>query len=186
MKKLYSIVPVPIIVAMIAAVSTNLDRITTYLRVLHLSQPSSANGVAGKWVGVFREYVHTTKKQEISTETVIIRQNGNLVDGDVSTSDKMLREWNMTGQFEQDFLTLRVFGIHKAGPAVAAYVLKGDPDMGMLKGFWTGFDPEARKLMTCPYLLTRGKDIEQIKIDNAAWLNQACYEADPDSTAAKS
>ena len=132
--------------------------------------------MTGQWLGVFRESVSNTNQEDITIELVALKQlsNSKDVQGSVDTAQGLLRKWNLQGHFENEVLVLAYFGRREAGAGGVAFVLKGKPEMGILRGYWTGYDPERGMLMSCPYILTKEKNEEQAKTQNAVWLNRSC------------
>ena len=140
-------------------------------------RPSGATDPAlvGDWTGLVREYRAADKAEAISSETMSIRVHGDAVSADMSGATGQRRNRTARGQFQGDTLILHYFVNEPQRVGGSAFVLRGDPGAGLLKGFWLGYDPEQHKLMACPYVLGRARDTEQLKTDNLGWLQQSCY-----------
>jgi hypothetical protein len=183
--KFYKKIPVPICVALIgllsallSAVFTNLDRIANLIEIVNTSRATSSSQITGEWTGVFRECFNTCNHEGISSELVVFKQRDNFIKGSTSCSDKLIRSWNLTGYYQNGFLVTYYTFNRSAGSGMVAYILEGTPEMGLLLGFWTGYDPENRKLMSCPYVLSRNKDVDQVKRNYSQWLNRRCFKQD--------
>lgn len=160
----------------VGSIAGNIDRIATAWVIWSVGlEPVSAQ-VTGQWLGVFRESVSNTKQERITAESVTLQQLGNTkdVEGSANTAQRLLRKWNLRGHFENEVLVVSYFGGREAGAGGVAFVLKGKPEMGILRGYWTGYDPEKGMLMSCPYILTKEKNEEQVKAQNAVWLQRPC------------
>jgi hypothetical protein len=81
-----------------------------------------------------------------------------------------------SGSFSDGFLIVEIRGSDPdRGSGAEAYFLAGRPDTGLLVGYWTGWDPEIRKIVTCPYVLSRQRDAAKIAAENKDWLERDCY-----------
>jgi hypothetical protein len=159
----------------VIVVSLGLVGTIVFLFVLFRPLGPANPALAGDWTGLFREYRAADKAEAISSETISIKLRGNAVSADLSGATGQRRKRMAQGQFQGDTLILHYFVNEPLRVGGSAFVLKGDPGAGLLRGFWLGYDPEQHKLMACPYVLGRAQDTEQLKTDNLAWLQQSCY-----------
>ncbi|GEM_PF-6868208 len=159
----------------VIVVSLGLVGTIVFLFVVFRPLGTTDPALVGHWTGLFREYRAADKAEAISSETMSIRVRGNVVSADLSGATGQRRNRTARGQFQGDTLILHYFVNEPLRVGGSAFVLKGDPGAGLLKGFWLGYDPEQRRLMACPYVLGRAQDTEQLKNDNLAWLQQSCY-----------
>ena len=173
--------PIAIWVALITAVGSaigNIDRIGVFISTMQ-QDPQPASGIDGKWTGLFTEYSHSSNSETISSEAVDLKTSGNTITGTLETTDQLIRRRQATGEFQYGFLVLSFLGQDETRVGGATYFLQGQPANGLLKGYWLGYDPEQRKLMASPYVLTRQQDIERVKTEQSEWLKQRCYPQPP-------
>jgi len=131
-------------------------------------------GIAGYWTGVFREYRGDKNAEDISNEIVSIKVEGSDVVAELGGAAGKRRNRTAKGQIEGDTLILHYFVNETSRVGGSAFVLKGNPRTGLLKGYWLGFDPELNKLMACPYVLGREQDTGALTKANLDWLGQSC------------
>jgi hypothetical protein len=144
--------------------------------VSQLPVSSLDSSLAGEWTGLFREYRQAVKAEEISSEGVLISvRAGNAVTARVESTMGQRRSRSAEGRFGGDTLVLYYVLSDSPRAGGTAVVIRGNPKEGLLKGYWLGYDPEQRKLMTCPYVLARSGDTEKIKSEQQQWLAQPCY-----------
>jgi hypothetical protein len=169
-----------------AAVAGNIEPITN-VWCSHLPGCSPSPDLDGQWLGIFRENSNPSHKDgksktDLFKEAVELHVHGDRLNGSVRTHDNTVRTHNITsGSFafkrtdrKEGFIAYATVGNDPVrGIGAVSYTLKGNFVGGPLAGYWTGWDPEAQKIMTCPYLLTREDDFEKIKGD--VCLQQPCY-----------
>ena len=152
---------------------TNVDKIVDTVAKM----TNSKLGVSAKaedWTGVFREYSDSIQKETVSTEFVSITRTSDDITGLAKTNNRAVKKWDIAGKFKNDLTIIYYIGAKKSGMAAFSYVLQGNPEMGKLKGYWTGYDPEQKKIVSCPYILTKESDIDKIKKDEAKFLDVQC------------
>ena len=162
-----------IIGAALGAGITNIDKITDAIATTTQNKASASANIED-WTGVYREYSDSIKKETITTEFVSITRTSEAITGLAKTNDRAVKKWDITGKFKNDLTVIYFIGTKKNGMAAFAYVLQGNPEMGLLKGYWTGYDPEQKKIVSCPYILTKEPDIEKIKNNEAEFLGTQC------------
>jgi len=168
---------VSIVVALITGVLTNFDRIVPGIQAMVMSPAVRSNKVAGQWNGIFREYDPAKKGETITYDTMQLEKRGESVSGKMGTpADGEVRAWEVAGIFKHSMLALTYLSSDPEIRSVGSIVLQGRPgEDSVLKGYWLGYDRDRRQLLTCPYVLTRRTDTEEVKKENAAWLGAPCY-----------
>ena len=140
-------------------------------------------------LGLFKEYEDPDTKQKssdpstetISKELVDLSIFGNKLNGNITTTDQRVRSHRITsGSFANEPTGQKrgIVIISAAGNDPErhiggfSYVLTGNFADGILTGYWTGYDPDENRIVTCPYILTRDEDF--YKHNNDVWLRQKC------------
>jgi hypothetical protein len=95
------------------------------------------------------------------------------VNGDASTSGSMAF---LDSEQQNGFLILGAAAKDESErpPGGFTHLLKGNFSGEYLYGYITAWNPEADAILTCPYILTRERDIELVKRND--WLkDKRCY-----------
>ena len=138
-------------------------------------QPVVKTNLSGNWTGIFKEYRDETRKEDISAENVLIKEIGEKqITGTLSANTGYSRVREFEGKSDLGFLIISYFGDAERIGA-ASYVLKGKAENGEFIGYWLGYDPEIKKLLAAPYVLTKSIEISKTKEKHQAWLNQSPY-----------
>lgn len=138
--------------------------------------------IHGEWTGLFKEWCpekdrKDTGKWTVSVERLRIKQRGSRITADSLTEDLIPREWEAVGRYRIPVLTL-IYVESKPGIlSIGSYVLEHDLDYGKFKGYWTGYDRDLKRIITCPCVLIQGRaDRKKIEDDTELrkWLQQQC------------
>jgi hypothetical protein len=173
------------------AVVTNLDDVKKTFCSLTPQVCATQPDLDGKWLGVFTERrpptdpAYAKDPYVVRSESVELKSKGKEISGGITTTVGRRRFHAInSGSFafsENDprkdgylgFIT--VGNDPDRGLGGVAYMLKGSLSSGPVIGYWTGWDPDEKKMMTCPYVLSREPDPEKVASQEAAWLKRDCY-----------
>lgn len=145
------------IVGLLAAIIPNLDKIEDFWRTI---RGQDENHISGKWNGVFREYwTQDGKEHTSSAEFDITCHHGQITGKSDSTNGKR-RHWKVTGQDVTiggtRFVILNYISTDPPDRAsVGSWALQYFPDRDVFAGSHVGFDPEQKKFVSYPHILTR-------------------------------
>jgi hypothetical protein len=163
------------IFGIIAVTITNIDKITDVYD--YFIKSTEARQAEGPWLGIFKEYDGENKRFVISGESVNLRSSMLRLDrifGTVDSTEGTLRHHEVSGTVKDGFLITEYREVNPSRGGAVVYLLKGSAASGTLQGFWTGYDPDEREVMSCPYVLTRITDPAQAKSFFKDWLNKGC------------
>jgi hypothetical protein len=160
---------------LIAVLVTNIDKIVDAYR--YFTESVEARQAEGPWLGIFQEYDDQAKKFIVSNESVNLKSSLlrlGRISGSVDSTAPILRHHDITGSVSNDFLITEYRDANPTRGGAVVYLLKGSVASGTLEGFWSGYDPDAREVMSCPYVLTR--QIKPVEAQNRfrEWLNKEC------------
>jgi hypothetical protein len=144
---------------------------------------------SGQWTGVFKEWCPKGEKAcppqgdwIVSIEYLDIKQLGARVSGTADISDKALgdRQWEANGTYRAPLIVMTYVEKRPGLESAGSYVLKSHPDLDRFLGYWTGYSRSRSEILTCPYVLAKGRttrqEVERTE-DQAAWLQQRCTHA---------
>lgn len=132
--------------------------------------------ISGEWAGIFKEYCpnncssgdNKTAEYIFTREIVKLTQYGGYVRGVATThdvvSDAKSREWSLVGQYKGKTLTVSYEAIgdwHSQNPASGGtYIMVPSDDTNQaLIGYWTGWDNDLGRIVTCPALMVRDHEL---------------------------
>jgi hypothetical protein len=136
----------------------------------------------GEWTGAFKEWCPQRDCKDgerwvVSVERFEISQTGSRIKASALTEDLVPREWELVGRYRVPILTMTYIEKKPAIMSIGSYVLQNDPDCEKFLGYWTGYERDLRCLVTCPYILVRGR-VDRKRIENSQevkdWLEQRC------------
>jgi len=138
---------------------------------------SRSRTLKGEWTGLVKELRPASGTESGSTETVRLSQRGARVRGSIETNSSLKRRWDVDGFFKNDILVLNYLPSDKKETrrTLGALVVEGNPQNGMLKGCWVGYDNESQQVVAGPYILTNLIDTGRVSVDNNSWLATPMY-----------
>jgi hypothetical protein len=160
------------ILGLLGILITNTDKIIDAYRYF-LEETESAN-TKGPWLGVFRELGPDGKSYRISTESFNVTPGRDRITGTIDSTDPIARHHDVKGTIKDGFMIVEYRSGKPPRVGATVYLLNGEVTSGSLTGFWTGYDPEERILMSCPYVLTRNQDLSAVNTQFKPWLDKGC------------
>ncbi len=160
------------IVGLLTVIITNIDKITD--AYTYFTEVTEAKQAKGSWLGVFREYDDTKKDYIISNESVNLNASHDLLSGTIDSAHPALRHHDVKGNLRSGFVILEYREDKPPRTGAVVYLLNGRVELGVFTGYWTGYDPDERAIMSCPYVLTRQTDPAAVHTQFKDWLNKAC------------
>lgn len=172
-------------ISLITAIVTNLDKIElAFCKIPGMC--ARRPDPAGQWTGLFREERDSRSgpfEEIISREVLNIRSlSGGQITGTIMTSSQATRVRSITsGSFhvgsgveQKSIILINSVGDDpdRGGLGGFTYFLRGQLEGGRFFGYWTGWDPDGGKIMTCPYFMTRRP--RALPEDANGWLDQPC------------
>lgn len=153
----------------------NIDKIVEAYH--YFTESTEARQAEGSWLGIFKEYDDGTKKFIISNESVNLKTSMLRLDrifGSIDTTAPVLRHHDISGSVKNEFLITEYQEANPSRGGAVVYLLKGSVSSGTMQGFWTGYDPDEREVMSCPYILTRQTNPVEAQAFFKDWLNKEC------------
>jgi hypothetical protein len=154
------------------AIITNARHIRELYEALTAAQSSM---VPGTWTGIYREYCEKSQTEVIATETVKLILRGRTLSGTISTSENKIRDWKVSGDVFPDdaAMTISYVTENPKRQSIGTYVLVYDDTHRSFLGYWMGFDPELKRIVAFPYILTK-EDAREAKPKHKAFLDSSC------------
>ncbi|MYM30669.1 hypothetical protein GTP58_20255 [Duganella sp. CY15W] len=159
------------LLGVLTAIFTNVEKINDVI-VSYITKSEPL--IQEKWQGVAREYVAQKGREVISSEIVSFKlSNGNLV-GSVTNTQEQVRSWDILGRKtkngdDDEYLILSYVGTNPGRRSAGAYVLKYKKAKDAYFGYWLGYDPEQRQMVSFPYILSK-KDAADIEKEYKEFL----------------
>jgi hypothetical protein len=145
------------IVGLLAAIIPNFDKIDDLWKTI---RGEDENHISGKWNGVFREFwTQDGKEHTSSVEFDITCRHGQITGKSDSTNGKR-RHWKITGQdLTVGGIRFVILNYTSTDPpdraSVGSWVLQYLPNRDVFAGSHIGFDPEQKKFVSYPHILTK-------------------------------
>jgi hypothetical protein len=135
--------------------------------------------ISGAWTLVFKEFcpeqcgdVDAPDKPQfvIDRDKLALTQWGGYVRGSLRTHDVTDREWAVVGQYRGNTLTISYEAVgeyRKINPNSAGtfVVMPQDSSNAILKGYWTGWDKDLNRIVSCPLIMTRDEAPQSFSAD---------------------
>jgi hypothetical protein len=155
------------ILGLMTAAVTNLDKIQDLWKAIF--GPKGEVAINGKWLGVYREFsTGLERSREAPASDVLhLQQRGIRINGTADTPTHKGRSWDISGLVHAEWIANRegpFLVLNYTAPkedqraSVGSCILertdKPRPEVTEFKGYWLGHDPEVRRIMACPYVLS--------------------------------
>jgi len=143
------------VLTFLTVVTTNLDKITEFWNSTFTERDKN---ISGDWNGLFREYSVETRKEQISSSHLQLNSHRGDVSGSSVSSNGKFRDWKITGQATtiggDNFLIIN-YSSKDGRVSVGSWVLEYRKSENAFMGYHVGFDPEQRKFVSYPHILTK-------------------------------
>jgi hypothetical protein len=160
------------LVGLLGIFITNIDKMIDAYR--YFFESTENTNTKGPWLGVFRELSLDGKSYRVSTESLNVQPSRDHITGTIDSSDPIARHHDIKGSIRDGFLVVEYRSGKPPRVGATVYLLNGEATSGSLTGFWTGYDPDERVLMSCPYVLTRNVNLAAVTAQFKQWLDKDC------------
>lgn len=142
---------------------------------------------SGDWTGAFKEWCAERncpgKAGWVENfDYLTLSQWGSRLSASIQTTAFTPREWETVGRYRIPVLSLTYVDKKPGVMSVGAIVLESDQQNEKFFGYWVGYDKDLRAIVTCPYMLVRGRVGRQKIYEDARaapWIGQQCHVEKP-------
>lgn len=171
--------------AAITAFFSNYNEIEPFLKEAFSS--SGTVTVTGTWTGTYRDLGINFADGRLMSENIELHQKSgtDIIVGTAQTSESIRRKWDLKGtiyrSWQDDAVGPFIVLSYRSADdraSIGSYVieqqLEGPKNYIEYKGYWLGYDPDLKKIIACPYVLSRDPSTDEVMTRFKNWLSQAC------------